>query len=110
MTEAIVGAATQARPTNRKLRSWRKLTIWMVTILASLTTVATSAQAQWKTIFEDTFDGTELNLDTWFTRYIYNNGTLDTLRGEAQVYRDEDHHVVSDGTLKLVAKKEPEAG
>jgi beta-glucanase (GH16 family) len=68
------------------------------------------AQAGWKTVFEDDFDGTELNRDAWYTRYIYNNGTLDTLRGEAQVYRDEGHIVVADGILKLIATYAPQAG
>jgi beta-glucanase (GH16 family) len=63
------------------------------------------AEAKWKIIFEDKFDGNALNRSTWFTRYIYNKGKQDHLNDEQQRFRDGGHHVQSDGTLKLVATK-----
>lgn len=110
MTETKSGVATQARRQHCGQRSWNSLTVLLVGALTSLTVLAGPARAEWKTVFEDNFDGTELNRSAWYTRYIYNNGTLDTLKGEAQVYRDGDHLVVSDGTLKLVATYSPRSG
>ena len=38
------------------------------------------------------------------TRYVYANGTLDTLNDEWQRYRDNNNHVFEDGALALVAR------
>lgn len=62
------------------------------------------AQAGWKKVFEDNFDGDSLNRDRWFTRFIYNNETLDRLNDEKQVYRDDDNHIVGGGVVKLAAR------
>lgn len=44
-------------------------------------------------------------LDSEFhTRYVYNNGTLDTLNKEWQRFRDNNNHVFSGGVLKLTAR------
>ena len=40
----------------------------------------------------------------FFTRYVYEGGTLDTLNDEWQRYRDHDNHVFEDGALALVAR------
>lgn len=64
-------------------------------------------------VFFDEFNGTTLNRVTtsnpngkWFTRYIYDNGNLDRLNNELQRYRENDQtHLVSNGTLKLIARK-----
>lgn len=55
--------------------------------------------------FSDEFSGTSLDRKKWKTRYVYANETLDFLNDEQQRYRDNGNHVVSDGTLKLIAKK-----
>jgi beta-glucanase (GH16 family) len=55
--------------------------------------------------FNDEFNGSTLNTDKWFTRYIYNGGTLDRLNDEQQRYRENGNHVVSNGVLNLVARK-----
>jgi beta-glucanase (GH16 family) len=55
--------------------------------------------------FNDEFNGTALNRNRWFTRYIYDGGKLDQLTGEAQRYRDNDNHVLGGGVLALTAHK-----
>ena len=42
--------------------------------------------------------------DEFFTRYIYNNGKLDTLNDEWQRYRDNDNHEIDEKGLALVAR------
>ncbi|MDB5815506.1 MAG: hypothetical protein JWN23_2623 [Rhodocyclales bacterium] len=55
--------------------------------------------------FNDEFNGTSLNTDKWFTRYIYDGGTKDRLNDEQQRYRDNNNHVIANGVLSLVARK-----
>lgn len=55
--------------------------------------------------FNDEFNGVSLNRSKWFTRYIYDNENLDHLKEEKQRYRDNDNHVVTDGVLRLVARR-----
>ncbi|HHX61260.1 MAG TPA: family 16 glycosylhydrolase [Epulopiscium sp.] len=57
-------------------------------------------QKRWKLVWNDEFDGTEINPKNW----TYNNGFLD-LNEEKQVYQSENVEV-SDGSLKILAKKE----
>lgn len=59
-------------------------------------------------VFNDEFNGSSLDRGKWFTRYIYKGAQLDTLNDEEQLYRDNENHVVSNGTLKLIAKPLPE--
>ncbi|WP_165864375.1 glycoside hydrolase family 16 protein [Capsulimonas corticalis] len=40
----------------------------------------------------------------FFTRFIYNDGKLDTLNDEWERYRDNNNHVFADGELKLTAR------
>jgi beta-glucanase (GH16 family) len=53
--------------------------------------------------FNDEFNGTQLNRNKWFTRYMYSSETLDHLNDEQQRYRDNDNHRVANGVLSLVA-------
>lgn len=59
----------------------------------------------WKPVFREYFDGTALNRNTWYTRFIYKNGTQDHLNKDLQVYRDGNHHIVANGILNLVARR-----
>ena len=81
--------------------------------------------AGYQQVFADEFDGTELDRDTWCTRYIYGggatavtdpacsrngDGTLDFLNDEQQRYvdtnrRGERMHVVAGGVLQLRATR-----
>jgi beta-glucanase (GH16 family) len=42
--------------------------------------------------------------DQFFTRYIYNDGKLDTLNKEWERYRDNDNHILDGKVLKLTAR------
>jgi beta-glucanase (GH16 family) len=61
-------------------------------------------------VFNDEFNGSELDRNKWFTRYIYENGQLDHLQSEKQRFRDNDNHVVKNGALSLVARKSDKPG
>jgi beta-glucanase (GH16 family) len=73
-----------------------------VTLLSLLGSSAEGAG--WTVVLEDEFDGNELDLNRWATRYIYENERMDHLHTEVQRYRDNNNHIVSDGTLALVAR------
>ncbi|MDB5826422.1 MAG: hypothetical protein JWQ73_642 [Variovorax sp.] len=55
-------------------------------------------------VFNDEFNGTALDKSKWFTRYIYENETLDHLKDEQQRYRENGNHVVAGGRLTLIAR------
>lgn len=54
--------------------------------------------------FGSTVTNDEKLRDAFFTRYIYDQGRLDTLNDEWQRYRDHGNHVFEGGTLSLVAR------
>jgi beta-glucanase (GH16 family) len=56
-------------------------------------------------VFGDEFNGSSLDLSKWWTRYIYDNGMLDSLNDEKERYREDGNHVMTGSTLKLVARK-----
>jgi beta-glucanase (GH16 family) len=43
-----------------------------------------------------------LNTDKWWTRYIYNNGTLAYLNNETERYRENKNHVIDHSTVQPV--------
>ena len=65
----------------------------------------TPVAAGWSLVFEDNFDGSQLDRARWATRYIYGNETLDRLNDELERFRDKDNHVIRNGTLELTARK-----
>jgi beta-glucanase (GH16 family) len=76
------------------------------TVVAALDVTARDAfAAGWTLVFNDEFNGTELDRTKWSTRFAYSNETLDHLsqNGEEQRYRDNGNHILKDGVLKLVA-------
>jgi beta-glucanase (GH16 family) len=58
-------------------------------------------------VFNDEFDGTELDRRKWFTRFIYGSERLDRLKSENQRYADNQNHVVGQGVLHLTARRLP---
>lgn len=64
--------------------------------------------SNWVMTFSDEFDGTALDTTKWATTYP---GGARTNNDELEWYVDDpDHHVVSNGTLKLIARKESASG
>jgi beta-glucanase (GH16 family) len=64
----------------------------------------------WKTVFQDNFDGARLDTSVWYTRFIYENGTMDHFNNELQRYRESGNHVLRNGVLNLVAKPQTSTG
>jgi beta-glucanase (GH16 family) len=66
----------------------------------------------WKLLFEEEFEGSRLDTERWLTWFPYTDDGSDqcafcrTHGNEGQVYLDENV-VISDGSLKLVARREP---
>ncbi|MDO9002137.1 MAG: glycoside hydrolase family 16 protein [Aquabacterium sp.] len=60
--------------------------------------------ANYTLAFNDEFNGTTLNRQKWFTRFIQVGGTLDTLNDEQQRYTDNNTHMVANGVLSLTAR------
>jgi len=56
-------------------------------------------------VFGDDFSGPRLALANWWTRYIYQDGMLDTLNDERQHYREHTNHVMTGSSLRLTARK-----
>src|SRR5258708_3429958 len=61
-------------------------------------------------VFADEFNEPRLDTGKWWTRYIYNGGTLDFLNDEQQRYREDRNHVMSGHSLVLVARKSGDDG
>jgi beta-glucanase (GH16 family) len=59
----------------------------------------------WAVVFEDQFTLAQLNTAAWYTRFVYNNGTLDHLGNEKQRYGNAGNHSLKNGVLSLIAKK-----
>lgn len=64
----------------------------------------------WKLVFHDEFNGNSIDQNKWTTYYPYGNiSTCEFCRthgNEGQIYLD-DHVIVSNGTLKLIANYQP---
>jgi beta-glucanase (GH16 family) len=58
-------------------------------------------------VFSDEFNGAELDTSKWWTRYVYENGNLDRLNDEIQVYREAGNHVMTGSSVKLMAHRKP---
>jgi beta-glucanase (GH16 family) len=73
--------------------------------LALLLTPRIAAADGWTLVFNDDFNQASLDTTTWYTRFIYNNGTMDHFNDELERYRENGNHVLQDGILNLVAKE-----
>ena len=103
---------------NHKNTTMKKLTIIILMICTSKIYAQTICEGQqvvpietfnqcntdpWVLVFKDDFDGNSLDLSTW----RYGNGVhIRYCNNEQQYYTDGDNIDVSNGTLKLIAKKE----
>lgn len=57
----------------------------------------------WRLVFHDNFDQSNLDMNKWWTRYVYNDGYLDYLNDEWERYRESGNHVMTGSTLRLTA-------
>ena len=63
--------------------------------------------AGYELVFDDEMNDPKLDITKWWTRYIYNDGKLDTLNDERQLFREQDNHVMTGSTLELTAYYDP---
>lgn len=68
-------------------------------------TVGSYVPAGYTLVFNDEFEGGQLDRTKWHTRTIYSNGTGDYLNDEQQRYRDNNNHIVQNSALELTARK-----
>jgi len=61
--------------------------------------------ANYVKVFSDEFNEKQLDTAKWWTRLVYENGTLDHLNDEQQRYAENGNHVMSGRSLILTAKK-----
>jgi beta-glucanase (GH16 family) len=81
----------------------RTATVTLVVGVPSTDPMPIGAAGPWTLTFQDEFEGSALNTDVWATHYP---GGARTNNDELEWYVDDDRvHVVSNGTLKLVALK-----
>jgi beta-glucanase (GH16 family) len=94
----------------RRLRPTRHALLPAAAALAIILSVKPGAADGWTLVFNDDFDQASFDTTTWFTRYIYNNGTMDHFNDEKQRFREDGNHVLQGGVLNLVAKGPNAAG
>jgi beta-glucanase (GH16 family) len=93
------------------LSDWSRLTVAAMLVAGLwIETTKPAAADGWTLVFEDQFQQASLDTSAWFTRYIYNNGTLDHFNDEKQRFREDGNHVLAGGILNLVAKEVNSAG
>jgi beta-glucanase (GH16 family) len=97
-------AETAERCFNPPRGSFLGVALALLTAVVAVPTMPAHA-AGWVVVFEDDFSGPALDRSKWWTRYIYNNGTMDHFNDEKQRFRDNGNHVMRDGILNLVAQK-----
>jgi beta-glucanase (GH16 family) len=94
----------------RLLRTKRDGLALAALAIAAVTGSNTAWADGWKLVFQDEFNQQALDTAAWYTRFIYNNGTLDHFNDEKQRYRDNGNHVLKDGILNLIAKAPDSSG
>ena len=76
-------------------------------IVGNESTKAVKADGEYQLVWSDEFDGTELNRNNWNVEVNGNGGG----NNELQYYVDRTNNIqVSDGTLKITARKENYGG
>jgi beta-glucanase (GH16 family) len=86
----------------------RTASVGLVVGLPSTDPMPIGPAGPWTLTFQDEFDGSALNTDVWDTKYADGSRTNND---ELEWYVDDDRvHVVSGGTLKLVALDESSHG
>jgi Glycosyl hydrolases family 16 len=57
----------------------------------------------WRVVLNENFSASNADMRKWWTRYIYQDGTLDYLNDEWERYREEGNHVCDGSQLQLTA-------
>jgi beta-glucanase (GH16 family) len=57
----------------------------------------------YRVVLNENFTTSNLDMNRWWTRYIYANGTLDYLNDEWERYRESGNHVMENGKLSLMS-------
>jgi len=57
----------------------------------------------WRLILNESFSTSNLDMQKWWTRYIYSGGMLDYLNDEWQRFREDGNHVMTGSQLQLTA-------
>ena len=83
----------------------RKLAWALALVLMSALPASADPPSGYTLTFSDEFDGTVLDTNKWAKCYIWGGGTTCRLNDEAETFTDNGTRVVSNGTLKLIAKK-----
>ncbi len=89
--------------------NFKNLGTLLMVVLTLITSAAKAADIgqEYELVWSDEFDGTELDTDKWYRQTLLPDG-VNWFNGEVQHYTDElANSVVSDGTLKITAIKEP---
>lgn len=58
----------------------------------------------WRPMLIEDFTTSNLDMRRWWTRYVYNDGTLDYLNDEWQRYRESGNHVMENNMLRLTTQ------
>ena len=62
-----------------------------------------SLTPDWRLLFNDHFSASNVDMEKWWTRYVYEDGYLDYLNDEWQRYRESGNHVCYDSICHLTA-------
>lgn len=63
-----------------------------------------SLTPDWRVLLNDNFGMSNVDMQRWWTRYVYEGGTLDYLNDEWQRYRESGNHVLDGSVLHLTAQ------
>src|SRR5688572_550677 len=92
------------RPLYRSRNDTGFLLVTALLVLAVILGPRSADADGWVVVFEDEFGQPSLDTSKWYTRYIYNSGTMDHFNNELQRYRDSNNHVLQAGVLNLIAR------
>src|SRR5215470_4096830 len=57
----------------------------------------------WRVVLNENFDQSNVNMQKFWTRYVYDDGMLDYLNDEWQRYRESGNHVLDGSLCKLTS-------
>lgn len=103
LTEPTPFPESLASRTNRSLPSWRVPGPTIRPEVPFATSDAFVITPDFRLILNENFATSNVDMNKWWTRYIYNNGYLDYLNDEWQRFREEGNHVVENSVVSLTS-------